>query len=116
VLLCSDTNNNLDDPKASIAKLFAETDLINLHYHRYPALCTPATHQRGSQTIDLMAGSPRIAEALTAAWMHPFHNPAMIKGDHRLLGIDLDPDILFGTKMHQSMPAALHGINSQHPQ
>jgi len=114
VLLCSDTNDNLDDPKASIAKLFAETDLINLHYHRYPALRTPATHQRGSQTIDLMA--PCVAEAMTAAWMHPFHDPAMIKGDHRLLGIDLDPDILFGTKLHPPMPVALRGVNSRHPQ
>jgi len=63
-----------------------------------------------------MAGSPRIAEALTAAWMHPFHDPATIKGNHRLLGIDLDPDILFGSKLHQPMPMTLRGVHSQHPQ
>ncbi len=116
VLLCTDTNDNLDDPKASIAQLFSETDLINLHFHRYPALRTPPTHQRGTHTIDLMAGTPRVAEALTAAWMHPFHDPATIKGDHRLLGIDLDPDILFGTQLHPAMPTAIRGVNSRHPQ
>jgi len=111
-----DTNNNLDDPKASIAKLFSETDLTNLHFHRYPALHTPATHQRGSQMIDLMAGTPRVTAALTAAWMHPFHDPATIKGDHRLLGINLNPNILFGTKMYQAIPAVLRGVNSRHLQ
>jgi len=75
VLLCMDTNDNLDDPKASIAKLFSKTDLTNLHFRRYPALCTPATHQRGSHTIDLMAGTPQVVEALTLAWMHPLPQP-----------------------------------------
>jgi len=107
VILCMDTNDNLDDPRASIAQLFSETDLINLHFHRYPALRTPPTHQRGSHTIDLMAGTPQVAEALTAAWMHPFQDPATIKGDHRLLGIDLDPDILFGTQLHPAMSTAI---------
>jgi len=41
-----------------------------------------------------MAGMPRVAQALTAAWMHLFHDPTMIKGDHQLLGIDLDPETL----------------------
>jgi len=58
VLLCTDMNDNVDDPRASIAKLFSEMDLIDLHHHRYPGMHTPATHQQGSHTINLMAGTP----------------------------------------------------------
>jgi len=82
ILLCTDTNDKVNDPKASIAVLFSETNLIDLHHHHYPSLRTPATHQRGTHTVDLMAGTPRVADALMAAWMHPFHDPAMIKGNH----------------------------------
>jgi len=42
VLLCVDTNDNVDDPKAKIAHLFAETDLVDLHHHRYPSLKSQA--------------------------------------------------------------------------
>jgi len=63
-----------------------------------------------------MAGTPHIANALIAAWMHPFHDPATIKGDHRLLGVDLDPEVLFGTNMTPAAPHASRGVNSRHPQ
>jgi len=82
VLLCTDTNDNVDDPKAKIACLFAETDLVDLHHHRYPSLKKPGMHQRGSNPIDLMAGCPLMAEALLSAWMCPFNDPPTIKGDH----------------------------------
>jgi len=88
-------------------RLFTETDLIDLHYHRNPALKKPATHQRGSKAIDLIAGSPLVATALLHAWMHPFGDPVLIKGDHRLLGIDLDPEVLFGN-------AEITYLNNQH--
>jgi len=45
ILLCMDTNNNVDDPKAKISRIFSETDLSDLHYHRYPTLKKPATYQ-----------------------------------------------------------------------
>jgi len=63
ILLCMAINNNVDDPKAKISRLFSETDLSDLHYHRYSQK-KPATYQRGSRLIDLMAGSPLIVEAL----------------------------------------------------
>ncbi len=116
VLLCMDTNDNVDDPKAKISRLFSETDLSDLHYHRYPSQKKPATYQRGSRPIDLMAGSPLIVEALTAAWMCPFNYPSTIKGDHRLLGVDLDHDILFGTSTEDIAIPSKRGVKSKQAQ
>jgi len=78
VLVCMDANNNVADPKATIARLFSKTDLIDLHYHRYPSFKKPSTHQRGSHPIDLIAGSSLFEQAMVASWIHSFGNPAMI--------------------------------------
>jgi len=86
VLLGMDANENVDDPNSKIARLFDETDLIDLHQHRHPAKTKPATFQQGSHPIDIMLGSPLVAQALITAWILPFGEPPMIKGDHRLLG------------------------------
>jgi len=93
-----------------------ETDLVDLHHHRHLALRKPPMHQRGSQAIDLIAGSPLAASALLHAWMHPFGDPIMIKGDHRLLGVDFDPDVLFGSTECNTYQQPLRGTNSRHPQ
>jgi len=116
IILCMDANDPIDDPKAEIAHLFQETDLTDLHYHKYPGLRKPATQQRGSKAIDLIAGSPLVAAALVHAWICPFGDPAAIKGDHRLLGVDLDPDILFGHAI--ALPAMMsnRGVNSRQDQ
>jgi len=116
VILCLDANEPIDDPRSDISRIFTETDLIDLHYHRHPALRKPATHQRGSKAIDLIAGSPLVASALLHAWIHPFGDPVMIKGDHRLLGIDLDPEVLFGHADLTLPKQQTRGTNSRHPQ
>jgi len=38
----------------------------------------------------------------------------LIKGDHRLLGLDFDADILFGSKPTQPSPGIIRGVNSRH--
>jgi len=116
VIICMDANDNIDDPKADISRLFQETDMMDLHHHRYPGAQKPATQQRGSHAIDLIAGSPGVADALVHAWICPFGYPAVIKGDHRMLGVDLDPAILFGSAT--TLPAHLttRGVISKHPQ
>jgi len=116
VILCIDANEPIDDPKSEISRLFTETDLVDLHHHRYPSLRKPATHQRGSQAIDLMAGSPLAATATTAAWIHPFGDPGSIKGDHRMSGIDFNPDILFGTPAISTHTMPRRGVHSRHDQ
>jgi len=40
-----DANKLLDDPKAQIMHLFTETDLVDLHHHKYPGIQTTVTHQ-----------------------------------------------------------------------
>jgi len=114
VLIGLDANERIDDPRSKIMRLMAETDLIDLHHHRYPSCAKPATHQRGSHPIDLILGSPRLASALVHAWILPFGEPPLIKGDHRLLGLDFHADILFGSQPNQPSPGLLRGINSRH--
>jgi len=111
-----DANDNVDDPKADISRLFQETDLSDLHYHRYPGSPKLETQQRGSNAINVMAGSPGVVEALVHAWISPFGYPIAIKGDHRLLGVDLDPDVLFGSAVTIPMLLTTRGVQSKHPQ
>jgi len=116
VLIGMDANENVDDPNSKIARLFDETDLIDLHHHRYPTQVKPATYQRGSNPIDLMIGSPLLARALTHAWILPFGEPPLIKGDHRLLGLDFSPTILFGNTTNDVSPGMIRGVNSRNEQ
>jgi len=116
VIICIDANEPVDDPKSEISRLFQETDLTDLHQHKYPGNRKPATQQRGSKTIDLIAGSPKVADALIHAWICPFGEPAAIKGDHRMLGIDLDPDVIFGNAIAPLARLATRGVHSHHEQ
>jgi len=114
VLIGMDANEDVDDSKSKIMWLFTETDLIDLHHHRYPAQTKPATHQCGSKTIDVMAGSNLLAMALSQAWILPFAEPPLIKGDHKLVGLDFDPLILFGGMPATPTVRIMRGINSRH--
>jgi len=53
---------------------------------------------------------------MTAAWMHSFGNPGTIKGDHWMLGIDIDPDILFGMQTIPKITMSRRGVHSQNEQ
>jgi len=114
IILGMDTNEDIDNPRSQIMRLFNEMDLIDFHHHHYPALRKPATHQRGSTPIDVIVGTPGIAQALKRAWILPFGLPPLSKGDHRLLGIDFDPEILFGTSPATLATAIIRGVNSKH--
>jgi len=50
------------------------------------------------------------------AWILPFGDPPLIKGDHRLLGLDFHPDILFGNRPRTPSAGILRGVNSRHEQ
>jgi len=109
-----DANEDVDHPQSDIMHLFNKADLIDLHTHCYPATQKPATHQHGSHPINLIARSPRCTSAVCHAWMLPFGMPPLIKGDHRLLGIDFDTDLLFGNSPTNPMPTTPWGMNSKH--
>jgi len=105
-----DTNDPIDDPKAEISHLFQETDLTDLHHHKYLGHHKPATQQCRRNAIDLIAGNPLVANALVHAWICLFGDLAVIKGNHHLLGVDLNPDMLFGNALaiqHQWPTGAL---------
>jgi len=104
VLVGLDANESVDDPRSKIMRLMAETDLIDLHHHCYPSSTKPATHQRGSHPIDLILGSPRLASTLVHAWILPFGDPPLIKGNHHLLGLEFNAKTLFGSKPNQPSP------------
>jgi len=116
IILCMDANDPIDNPKADILRLFRETDMIDLHYHHYPGTRKPATQQRGRNAIDMIAGSPRAAEAMVHDWIFPFGEPAMIKGDHCPLGIDFDPEVLFRNALAPPTQLTTRGVNSRHEQ
>jgi len=63
-----------------------------------------------------MIGSPLLASALAHAWILPFGEPPLIKGDHRLLGLDFNVETLFGSRLSTPSPDLLCGVNSQHEQ
>jgi len=111
-----DANENVNDPKAKIAHIFNKMDLIDLHHHQYPAKAKPAMHQQDSYPVDLILGSPLLASALKHAWILPFGEPSLIKGDHRLLGADFFPTILFGSTTETPTLGLLHSINSKNDQ
>jgi len=98
-LICLDANENVTNPTTKgLGCLMAETDLIDLHYHRYPHRLCPSTYNRGSQTIDICMGSPEFVVAMTAATILPFGIPIHLTGDHRALVLDFNSSILFGHK------------------
>jgi len=104
VLVGLDANESVDDPRSKIMRLMAETDLIDLHHHCYPSSNKPATHQHGSHPIDLILGSPCLASTLVHAWILPFGDPPLIKGNHHLLGLEFNAKTLFGSKPNQPSP------------
>jgi len=63
-----------------------------------------------------MAGTPLPAQALIYAWMCPFNDLPSIKGEHRLLGLDFDPDILFGTQTMGIVATGQRGVKSRQVQ
>jgi len=111
-----DANEDVDNTKSHISQLFMETDLIDLHHHRNRTIPKPPTYQRRSDPIDMIIGTNLFANALTAAWILPFADPPLLKGDHHLLRADFHPGILFGSLPLHPSANQIRGINSQHEQ
>jgi len=98
VLLYMDANDDVSqtNPHSGIGRIVAETDLTDLHKHKFPARARPATHTRRSLTIDICLGSPEFIQALETASILPFGQPTHIHGDHRTLIVEFDSNMLFG--------------------
>jgi len=67
IFISMDANEDVDDPKSKIGRIFNETDLVDLHHHHHPATRKPATYQQGSHPINMMIGTPLFMTALNVA-------------------------------------------------
>jgi len=81
--------------KNSIGTLIAATDLKDLHVHKHPQWPRPATYQQGINTINICLASPGYVKALTKTFILLFHYPPTMPGDHRTIGVEFNPAILF---------------------
>jgi len=116
ILICLDANENITNPTPKgLGWLMAKTDLIDLHYHRYPHRPRPSMYNQGSQTIDICMGSLEFVVAMTAATILPFGIPIHLTGDHRTLVLDFNSSILFRHKPPPSRYLYPQGVNSNVP-
>jgi len=56
--------------------------------------------------------SPLTTNTLLYTWMCPFGDPPTIKGDHWLLGLKFDPEILFGSSTDALTALGTHEVKS----
>ena len=114
ILLCLDANEESDQLslEQGLGRLISTTGLIDLHRFRFSGEPTPATHQRGSKTIDICLGTKLFAQALVKAWYLPFGLPITLTGDHRTVGLEFDHHILFGNKLPPVAPLQSRGVYS----
>jgi len=114
VLLCLDANEESDQLSLDLGLgwLISTTGLIDLHRYRFLGIPTPATHQRGSKTIDICLGTKLFAQALVKAWYIPFGLPITLTGDHHTVGLEFDHHILFGNKLPLVAPLQSRGVYS----
>jgi len=98
VLLCLDTNEDVTNTtqQEGLARILAETDLVDLHHLRHPTTLRPPTYNCGTQTIDVCLGSPEFTMSLVTASILPFSLPVSLTGDHCTLLLDFHSHILFG--------------------
>jgi len=115
VLICMDANKDAEHmtKKEGLGRLSAETNMVDLHQYRHPHWPRPATHNRGSKTIDVCYGSPEFLPALRGATLLPFGIPEILSGNHHTMIIDLDSELLFGTTNTKIRPTYVRGVNSQ---
>jgi len=86
--------------------------MIDLHRHKQPNCPTPPTYNQGTTTIDTCLGTSIFVQALQAAWYLPFGCPSLLPGDHRLLGMAFNMDILFGHKLPDPNTPQYRGVHS----
>jgi len=114
ILVCLDANKDTanPNPEKGYGKILHATGLIDLQRYHHPNIPTPATHNRGSLTIDACLGTKLFIDALIGAWILPFGLPSTIPGNHQMLGVDFDQDILFGNKLPLPTIPSTRGVYS----
>ena len=91
VLLCADANADILDP--DFQEMIRKTGLIDLMAHKLgPDL--PETYIRGTKTVDIAYGSPRLAKTVARVGYLAYNDG--ILSDHRGFFIDFYRNTLFG--------------------
>jgi len=76
------------NPTTGIGHIAAETDLVDLHYYKYPTQPCPPTCNRDMITIDICLRSPEFVDALLTTSILLFGLLVYLSGDHRALILD----------------------------
>jgi len=71
-----------------------------------------ATHTQGQLMIDACLGTQLFVDALVGAWYFPFAIPLTITGNHHVLAVNFDIDMIFGNKILKPAKHQTQGIYS----
>jgi hypothetical protein len=88
--------------------------LVDVHEKTTDTTPTPATHQRGSEKIDFILTSPRVANTITAASILALQDGYF--SDHRSLLVDFDALALFGSATSTVAIPTTRRLTSTDPQ
>jgi hypothetical protein len=95
VWLMMDANENLNDAKSQLRKTLMECGMSDVHTKRHDPESAPATHNRGTKTIDYQWATEDIKAHIARTGILPFHALAGIFTDHRGSFADVDLDTFF---------------------
>ena len=93
VLLIIDSN---DPKRTEVTNMVREAKMQDLYILRHGSDNEPETYQRGTERIDFMFGTSRVAQATRKAGIGAYHE--FCTSDHRHSFVDIDIDWLLGCK------------------
>jgi hypothetical protein len=93
-----DANKQTNDRNSGLARLLESCQLVDLVADRHNEVA-PRTYQRSARRLDYILGTRRVQSATIRSGYYAFNE--ILRSDHRAAYIDLDPDILLGTKPPQ---------------
>ena len=105
--------NEARGQKSGVDAIMHECCLIDAHAKTSDTSPAPATHQRGSEKIDFILVSPRIAKAITSASILALQDGYY--SDHRALMDDFDARELFGSDTSEVTSQATRRLTSTSP-
>ena len=95
IMLMTDINSPLGSEE--VGNFLADTNMIDLIGYKY-GLSNINSHITGSQQIDFIFGTKKLAETIQKAGILPFHQ--YITADHRAMYIDINYKLLFIGEIH----------------
>mmetsp|Transcript_22670 Transcript_22670/g.32458 ORF Transcript_22670/g.32458 Transcript_22670/m.32458 type:complete len:1353 (-) Transcript_22670:2923-6981(-) len=132
IILLTDGNENLSKPGSwcpmpiqdtphvfckehdgSLCTLIKTCGLVDILAMHHPSSQYPATYARGRNRIDGIFVSPRLVASALRSGMSPFYS--FFVGDHRMLYVDFDANLLFGEATHSIVRSIGRGLQLKDP-